>query len=126
MAMSERGTTFVEALFAISILAIAVTTLLGAFVTLVQTTTFTEERSKAIPASQQILESLRLQDPGSMPMSGSSAVQTVAVGSDEFQVVVHYCRNSAYCTATSRHLTVDVYFGGVKVYDVETVFTRLE
>jgi Tfp pilus assembly protein PilV len=126
MALNERGMSFVEALLAMAILAIAATTLLGAFVALVHTSTFTEERSKAIPASQQILEALRHEDPGSLPVSGSSSVQTVAVGTDEFQAIVHYCRNAAFCTATSRHVTVDIFFGGTKVYDVETVFTRLE
>ena len=80
----------------------------------------------AIPASQQVLEALRLEDPEAMPSSGSLSPQTITVGSQQFQAIVSFCVNNIYCTTTSRHVTVDLFVDGMKVYDVETVFTKLE
>ena len=127
MAVNERGTTLVEALFAIAILGFAVSGIMGGLMTLVDASGNSEDRSMAIPASQQVLEALRLQDPDvDMPDSGSDPPQTINVGSQQFQAIVHYCLNATYCTATSKHVTVDLYVDGMKVYDVETVFTKLE
>ena len=127
MAVNERGTTLVEALFAIAILGFAVSGIMGGLMTLVDASGNSEDRSMAIPASQQVLEALRLQDPElDMPDSGSDPPQTITVGSQQFQAIVHYCLNQTYCTTTSKHVTVDLYVDGMKVYDVETVFTKLE
>ncbi len=127
MAVSERGTTLVETIIAVAILGLAVAGIMGAFMTLVAANGNSEDRSMAIPASQQVLEALRLQDPElDMPNSGSDPPQTITVGSQQFQAIVSYCTNNAYCTSTSRHVTVDLYVDGAKVYDVETVFTKLE
>ena len=126
MAVSERGLTLVETVFAVAILGFAVSGIMGAFMTLVDASSNSEERSMAIPASQQVLEALRLQDPEAMPSSGSLSPQTITVGSKQFQAVVSFCANNIYCTTTSRHVTVDLFVDGVKVYDVETVFTKLE
>ena len=126
MAVNERGTTLIETIFAIALLGLAVSGIMSAFMSLVEASSNSEERSMAIPASQQVLESLRLQDPEFMPTSGSFAPQIVPVGSRQFQAIVSYCANNTYCTTTSRHVTVDLYLDGVKVYDVETVFTKLE
>ena len=59
---------------------------MGAFMTLVAANSNSEDRSMAIPASQQVLEALRLQDPElDMPNSGSDPPQIIAVGSQQFQ-----------------------------------------
>ncbi len=126
MAVSERGLTLVETLFAVAILGFAVSGIMGAFMTLVDASSNSEERSMAIPASQQVLEALRLEDPEAMPSSGSLSPQTITVGSQQFQAIVSFCVNNIYCTTTSRHVTVDLFVDGMKVYDVETVFTKLE
>jgi len=124
--VSERGLTLVETLFAVAILGFAVSGIMGAFMTLVDASSNSEERSMAIPASQQVLEALRLEDPEAMPSSGSLSPQTITVGSQQFQAIVSFCVNNIYCTTTSRHVTVDLFVDGMKVYDVETVFTKLE
>ncbi len=126
MVVSERGLTLVETMFAVAILGFAVSGIMVAFMTLVDASSNSEERSMAIPASQQVLEALRLQDPEAMPSSGSLSPQTITVGAQQFQAVVSFCTNNIYCTTTSRHVTVDLFVDGVKVYDVETVFTKLE
>jgi hypothetical protein len=84
-----------------------------------------EERSNAVAAAQQVMEELRQFDPGSLPSSGSSAVQTIAVGNHEYEVTAYYCREAAYCTSAARHIVLEVNFGGQTVYTVETVYTQL-
>ena len=127
MAVNEKGTTLIEGLIAMAILGFAVTGVMGAFMAQVETNSTSELRSMAIAASQKVLEGIRLEDPATLPTFGSTLpAQTVTVGEQEFQAVTIYCLNSTYCTSTSRHVTVDLYVDGNKVYDVETVYTKLE
>ena len=60
-----------------------------------------------------------------MPNSGSSGIQVVQVGDRNFEAITHYCATPGFCTATSRHLIIEVSHGGEIVYSVETVFTQL-
>jgi hypothetical protein len=78
-----------------------------------------------VAAAQQVMEELRQFDPGSLPSSGSSTVQTVAIGSHEYEVTAHYCRTPSYCSTAGRHIVLEVNYGGKNVYTVETVYTRL-
>ena len=94
MAVNERGMTLVEATVAVAILGFAVSGIMSAFMTLVDASGNMERRSMAIPASQQVLEALRLQDPEFMPNSGSVPPQLISVGSQQFQDVVSYCTNN--------------------------------
>lgn len=123
--MSERGFTLVEAVFALAILAITLAAVLPAFVDFLDANSLSEERSNAVAAAQQVMEELRQFDPGSLPTSGSSAVQTVTVGNHEYELTAHYCRESIYCTSAARHIVLEVNFGGNTVYTVETVYTQL-
>lgn len=124
--MNEKGTTLIEALVAMLVLALAATAILPAFVTQMDASNMSEERTTAVAASQQVLEALRLVDPTTLPSSGSSAPQMVVVGPHAFSVVTRYCVTATYCNATARHVVAEVYLDGVKVYDAETVFTKLE
>ena len=127
MAVNERGSTFIETMVSVAILGLAVSGIMSAFITLVDASSNSEDRSMAIAASQQVLEAMRLQDPETdMPNSGNDPPQTITVGSRQFQAIVSYCLNNTYCTATSKHVTVDMYVDGVEIYDVETVFTKFE
>jgi hypothetical protein len=85
-----------------------------------------EERSNAVAAAQQVMEGLRQQSPSSLPSSGSSSVQSISVGEHDYEVITHYCTNSAYCNTDMRHIVLEVSFGGRQVYIVETVYTRLQ
>jgi prepilin-type N-terminal cleavage/methylation domain-containing protein len=121
----NRGFTLVEAVFALAILGITIAALLPAFIDFLDINSLSEERSNAVAAAQQVMEELRQIDPGSLPNSGSSAVQTVTVGNHEYEVTAHYCRTSSYCSATGRHIVLEVDYGGKTIYTVETVYTRL-
>ena len=120
-----RGFTLLEAILALALLAIVLTGLLPAFFVCLTTNTRNEERTQAAAVAQRAMENLRLQNPASLPSSGSSSPEFVVVGNREFEVVERYCVRSEYCGTDSRHLVVDVSYGGRRVISVESVFTRL-
>lgn len=123
--MSSKGFTLLESLVALGILGVTLMAMVPAFQMLMDANSLSEERSNALAAAQEVMESLRHQDPASLPSSGSSPVQAVSVGAHEYEVVTHYCRNTTYCGSDSRHIVVEVSFAGKDVYAIETVFTRL-
>jgi prepilin-type N-terminal cleavage/methylation domain-containing protein len=123
--MSSKGFTLLESLISLGILSITLVSMLPAFQTFMDANTLSEERSNALAAAQEVMEALRHEDPSSLPTSGSSAIQAVQVGSQEYEVVTHYCLNGTYCGSDIRHITVEVSFAGKSVYTIETVFTRL-
>jgi type II secretory pathway pseudopilin PulG len=117
--------SLIEALLAIVILGIALASVAQAFITQRTMNELNEQRSGAAAAAQQAMESLRRQDPASMPTSGSSSPQTITVDGRDYQVVTSYCVASTYCGAGSRHLRLEVSFAGRDLFDVETVYTQL-
>lgn len=124
--MKSKGFSLTEALIALALLAMVAAAILPAFMTHVRANDRNELRSSAVSAAQERLESLRLQDPASLPDSGSSAPQRVKVDGRDFDVVTHYCERSEFCgDDRSRHLRVEVRFDGRTIYDVETVYTQL-
>ena len=123
--MNSKGFTLLESVISLAILSITLVGMLPAFQTFMDANTLSEERSNALAAAQEVMETLRHKDPSSLPSSGSSAIEAVQVGSHEYEVVTHFCQNSSYCGSDIRHITVEVSFAGKSVYTIETVFTRL-
>jgi len=124
--MNQRGFTLVESLIALALLSVTLVALIPTFQNFMDANTVSEERSNALAAAQEKIETLRHIDPASLPSSGSSGVEAIQVGEHEFEVETHYCRQSAYCGSASRHILVEVSFAGKQVYAIETVFTRLQ
>lgn len=124
--MSERGFTLLEALIAMAILGIVLAGLVPAFQAFMDANSVSEERSNAVAAAQQVMEILRQEDPSGLPSSGTSSVQTVSVGNHDYEVVATYCSKPSYCSSAARHIIVEVSFAGSAVYQVESVFTRLQ
>ncbi len=121
----QSGFSLIEALFALAILGIALAGILPSFLGYLDNNTASEERSDAVAAAQRAMEDLRRQDPAGMPTSGTSAAQIVPVGSREYEVFVHYCLETSWCSTNTRHVTVEVNFGGSTLFTVSTVYTRL-
>ena len=122
----EFGFTLVECLIAVAILGVALTSLMPSFLDFMDANSHSESRSDAVAAAQQIMESLRRQDPAGWPSTGSSTAEVVEINNREFEVVKTYCLSSQYCGSASRHIVVEVSFGGKVLYSVESVYTRLQ
>jgi prepilin-type N-terminal cleavage/methylation domain-containing protein len=123
--MNAAGYTLLETLIALAILSIALTGMVPAFQAALDANSFSEERSNAVAAAQEVMEALRQTDPADMPTGGASAPVVVQVGAHEYEVVARYCAQSGYCNAATRHVVVEVDFAGKTVYALETVYTRL-
>lgn len=121
---NSRGVSLVEALLAIALLGVAAVSILPAFVVQMNTNTRNEQRTAAITAVQQSIEALRLVEPSSLPSSGQSAAQIVNVDGRDYEVIVSYCTLSTYCGTESRHILVEAFLDGQKVYEAETVYTE--
>ena len=124
--MNEKGFSLVEAVCALGLLAIVLLGIVPTIQVLMQANTISEQRSNAVAAAQQVMESLRQQSPSSLPSSGSSSVQIVSVGTRDYEVVAHYCTRSEYCNDDMRQIKLEVGYAGQNVYIVETVYTRLQ
>lgn len=126
MSRNEKGFSVIEALMGIFLLGIVLTGVLPAFLSFLDANTYSEQASDSVSAAQQMLERLRLQDPASMPTSGADSAVIIPVGGREYEVINSYCVNPAFCGAGSRHITVEVNYGGEPRFVVESVFTRLQ
>ena len=123
--MNEHGFTLLESLVAVAILGIVLAAIAPTFFTFMDVNTLTEERSGALAAAQETMEQLRQLDPTTLPDTGSSPLQVVTVGQRDFEVLTHFCTANQFCGDDSRHLLIEVSYGGRTVYSVESVFTAL-
>lgn len=121
----EAGVTLVETLAAIAILGVIVTGVMAAMVAHTDTNTLNEVRTGAGIAAVQVLESLRLEDPETLPAAGASAPVLVTLQGRDYEVVTHYCERPEHCSPTSRHVRAEVLLDGRQVFDAETVFTQV-
>ncbi len=123
--VKQRGLTLIEALVALAILGVAAVAIMPAFLTQVDANRRSEPRAGAVTAAQQVVEQLRLGDPSSLPSSGTSAPESVLVGGLSYDVRTQFCVRPEFCDARSRHVIVEVWLDGRRLYDVETVYTQL-
>jgi prepilin-type N-terminal cleavage/methylation domain-containing protein len=122
----ERAFTLLEVLVSLLIFSVVSSSLSAVFINHLKQNSRGEIRSGAIAVAQQVLDDARSQDPASLPSTGSSSAQTISGGQRNYQVVQHYCLNSAYCpTTNTRHIKVEVSYLGTIIYAVETVYTQL-
>ena len=122
-----RGFTLVEALVALAILGIAAVMIAPALTNQLQANNRSELRSGAVSVVEQTLEALRLQDPETLPTSSpeNPTPVLVMVGGREYEAITRYCVRDEFCEENSRHLTVEVRYNGLRIFDAETVFTKL-
>jgi len=128
---SRDGVTLIEALVAVSILAILLAAVVPAFTNALRINTRSETRSQAVAAAQTVLESLRAQPPAAWPAYSAGIdppVQQVEVGGRTFDVTVRYqeyCDAAGDCFENAREIDVEVSFRDQVSYRVSTVYTEL-
>lgn len=120
-----RGMTLVEVLVALAILGVVMTAVLPAFMMQLRSNDLNQLRAGAVVAAQTTIEDLRFEDPAGMPATGSSGAQLVTVGDHRYEVVTSYCVRPEYCSDQGRHLQVEVFFEGRRLYHAETVYSQL-
>jgi prepilin-type N-terminal cleavage/methylation domain-containing protein len=123
--VNERGFTLLEGLLALALLSIALAGILPAFFGYLDVSTRNEIRTGAVAAAQLQMEALRVMDPATMPDSGSTGPAFVGIEDREYELTSRYCIRSEFCSTNSRHVLIEVGFGGNVVYQTESVFTKL-
>ncbi len=123
--MKEKGFTLIEVMIAMAILGVGLAAMAPLFLAHLQINNQSELKNGAVLVAQQTLDTLRLQNPITMPNSGSTTPQNVTMGGRTYQVVTTYCALASYCNSGSRHIRVEVQFRGKTLYTVDTVYTQL-
>ena len=123
--MNTRGFTLLETLVAMGILSIMLAGVIPVFFGMLAVNTRNEERGGAVAAAQQAMEGLREQDPGLLPISGVQGPQVIAVDRRQYEVTSWFCLASEYCDDTSRHVLIEVKYGGRTFFSAESVLTQL-
>ncbi len=85
-----------------------------------------EVSSGAATAVRRVLDRTRASDPVTLPTSGTSAPESVMVGSRTYTVYTDYCVQPEYCTGSARSLRVRARFGASgDLVSTDTVFTSV-
>lgn len=118
------GFSLVEAVVALTFMAVVVSAMVPAFANNVRINTVNEIRTGAVAVAQQEVDNLRALS--TWPTSGQSRTITTGLG-NYTSTLWHqpYC-NGGVCFAGARHVTVEVSLNGRAYYRVETVFTTLD
>lgn len=123
--MNARGFTLLEALVAMGLLAIMLVGVVPVFFNLLAVNTRNEQRSGAVAAAQQVLEELRERDPATLPETGTVGPQVIPVDTRAYEVTSWYCLAPEYCGDSSRHVLIEVNYGGRTFFSAESVLTQL-
>jgi type IV pilus modification protein PilV len=123
--MNHRGFTLIEVMIAMAILGIGLAAMAPLFLYHLQINNRSELQSGAVAVAQQVLDTLRLQNPLTLPSSGSTTPQNIVMGGRTYQATTTFCAITTYCNAGSRHIQVEVKFRGKTLYTTDTVYTQL-
>lgn len=124
--IGQAGFTLLEVLVALTLFLIVSALMAPVFVAHLKYNLEASQKSGAIVASQQALDELRVQDVTGLPLSGTVGPTNMVVGERTYQVLTTYCLNASWCTATARHITVNVSFKNKSLFTTETVYALLQ
>lgn len=122
--MRRDGLSLLEVLVALSVLTIGLVAVVPSFTGFLRVNTGSEVMTDASNVAQTVFEGYRLQDPTSMPTSGTETASVVYQGRT-FQVATTYCAQTAYCGPGSRDIQVTVSYENNEVFRAETVYTQV-
>ena len=120
----EKGSSLIETLIALLILAMAMVSIFGAMATFTASNTRNQTRTYAAIAARTRMEELRFVDPATLPVTGTQTSAS-STGQHQFTIITQYCPTSSYCNDNTRHVVVRVEDNGNQVFETETVFTQL-
>lgn len=123
--MKEDGFTLLEALVAMGLMAILLVGVLPTFSVLLAANTRNEERTGAVAVGQQVMEQLRQEEIADLPEDGAVGPQIVSVDGRDYEVRTWYCLAEQFCGEDSRHVLIEVNYGGQTVFAIESVYTQL-
>jgi len=127
--LKDRGFTLIEVMMSFVLFSLVATSLTSAFISMMKANTKSERISGAVSATQNVLDSLRLINPATMPVSGAGASETVSVGYHTYTVVPEYCSDNTFCTSNNiRQIRVSATLEGSDevLYSAETVYAQLQ
>lgn len=82
-----------------------------------------EKRYEAIQAAQTVMDNLRFED---VTTFSAARTQSVVVGKRTYTVVTTFCEVDAFCaSADVKHITVRVSHGAKKIYETDSVYSKL-
>jgi len=122
---SYKGFTLIETLVALLIFGIAVAIMIPLFYEQRLKNNTSQIRTEAVAFSQEILDGLRQQDVANLPATGSQT-RTKAVMGENYTATITYCEVPANCSDSSRQIKLQINRYGTIVYEMQTVFTRLQ
>lgn len=120
----QRGSSLIETLVALSILATALLFIFSALNSFSLINSRNQTRTNAAVAARTLLEELRFGDPAALPDTGSRT-SAASVGQHQFTIVTQFCVNTSYCDDNTRHVVVSIQENGRQVFETETVITQL-
>ncbi len=120
----DRGFSLIEVIVAMGLTVLVTSAATSGLLAQMRLNTLAQERSRAASVATQVFEEYRIQDPASLPTSGT-ATQTVTIDGQAYGVRVDFCLRSNMCSSSLRHLTVTVQKNGVTYYEIETAFAGL-
>lgn len=124
---TTNGFTLIEIMVALVIFSIVMSALPVAFVSYLSFNSKMENKTGALNIAQQVLDEMRVQDLGALPMSGMVGPETITRNGTDYQISTYYCEHGDYCnSSTSRHIRIEVKQKNKMVYEVQTVFTKLK
>ena len=120
---SEAGFTLLEVIVSLGILGTFVAISSTALVQHIRENFKNHKRYEGIQAAQTVLDKVRFEDISSLT---GSRTESVTIGGRTYAVEVLYCQLSQYCiSAEIRHITVRVTYRSDKIYETDTVYTKL-
>lgn len=124
---SEQGLTLVETLVSLVIFLIILGFMIPMFANQRLNSLEREIETGAVAVSQQVMDELRQADISNLPSDPAVPVTRVITElGKSYSVTITYCQITAFCSSEARHIRVQVNHHGQTVYEVETVYTRLQ
>jgi prepilin-type N-terminal cleavage/methylation domain-containing protein len=121
---TQKGFSLIEVLVSLVIIMTVSTGVFHSLLSNLKHTRDTFYRTQAMHAAHEHLDILRMQDPVTIPGSGSTT-STIEIGNRTFNIVATFCKNANFCSLNTKHIALEVFYRGESRFSVETVYTKL-